>query len=188
MRGARASPYRQRIWSRFGPIVALAALLWPSGLMALEPLKPVPSVDLERFMGAWYVIASTPTFIDRESVNAIEHYELEEDGTISTTFTFRKGSIDGPERTYRPKGFIRPDGSNAVWGMQFIWPIKADYQIVYLDEDYSRVIIAREKRDLVWLMAREPNIPDEEYQTLLGRIIAMGYDAADLRLTPQQWD
>ncbi len=188
MRGTCASSCRQRAQQRLGPMLALAALLWPIGLMALEPLKPVPSVDLERFMGAWYVIASTPTFIDQESVNAIEHYELEEDGTISTTFTFRKGSIDGPERTYRPRGFIQPDGSNAVWGMQFIWPIKADYQIVYLDEDYSRVIIAREKRDLVWLMAREPNIPDEEYQTLLGRIIAMGYDAADLRLTPQQWD
>ena len=87
-----------------------------------------------------------------------------------------------------PKGFVRPDGSNAVWGMQFIWPIKADYQIVYLDEDYRRVIIAREKRDLVWLMAREPTIPDEEYQALLARVVALGYDAADLRLTPQQWD
>ena len=81
-----------------------------------------------------------------------------------------------------------PDGSNAVWGMQFIWPIKADYQIVYLDEDYRRVIIAREKRDLVWLMAREPTIPEEEYRALLARIVALGYDAADLRLTPQQWD
>ncbi len=59
---------------------------------------------------------------------------------------------------------------------------------MYLDEDYRRVIIAREKRDLVWLMAREPTIPEEEYQALLARIVALGYDASDLRLTPQQWD
>ncbi len=188
MRPWRANPYRQRTWTRFRPIVALAALLWSVGLMALEPLKPVAHVDLERFMGDWYVIASTPTFLDRESFNAIERYELTEDGTVSTTFTFRKGSVDGPQRTYRPKGFIRPDGSNAVWGMQFIWPIKADYQIVYLDEAYSRVIVAREKRDLVWLMAREPSIPDAEYEALVARIVALGYDAAALRLTPQHWD
>ena len=50
------------------------------------------------------------------------------------------------------------------------------------------MIIAREKRDLVWLMAREPTIPEEEYQALLARIVALGYNAADLRLTPQQWD
>jgi apolipoprotein D and lipocalin family protein len=156
--------------------------------MALEPLKPVEYVDLNRFMGPWYVIASTPTFIDKESYNAIERYDLNPDGTIQTTFTFYKGGFDGPLKTYRPKGFVKRDGSNAVWGMQFIWPIKADYQIVYLDERYSRVIVAREKRDLVWLMAREPSIPEPEYRELMDRIIALGYDEASLRLTPQRWE
>lgn len=156
--------------------------------MALEPLKPVDYVDLDRFMGPWYVIASTPTFIDKESYNAIEKYELNDDGTIQTTFTFLKGGFDGPLKTYRPKGFVKPDGSNAVWGMQFVWPIKADYQIVYLDESYTRVIVAREKRDLVWLMAREPSIPDSEYRALIDRIVALGYDEGSLRLTPQRWD
>tara|TARA_B110001454_G_scaffold54071_1_gene53005 strand:- start:196 stop:666 length:471 start_codon:yes stop_codon:yes gene_type:complete len=156
--------------------------------MALDPLRPVDRVDLERFMGSWYVIVSTPTFIDRDSFNAVESYSLEPDGTISTTFTFQKGGFDGPERIYRPRGFVRPDGSNAVWGMQFIWPIKADYQIVYLDKDYTRVIIAREKRDLVWLMARDPVLPQAEYRVLVNHIVALGYDEDSLRLTPQQWD
>ena len=156
--------------------------------MALDPLRPVDRVDLERFMGSWYVIVSTPTFIDRDSFNAVESYSLEPDGTISTTFTFQKGGFDGPERIYRPRGFVRPDGSNAVWGMQFIWPIKADYQIVYLDKDYTRVIIAREKRDLVWLMARDPVLPQAEYRALVAHIVALGYDEDSLRLTPQQWD
>jgi apolipoprotein D and lipocalin family protein len=156
--------------------------------MALDPLRPVDRVDLERFMGSWYVIVSTPTFIDRDSFNAIESYSLEPDGTISTTFTFQKGGFDGPERIYRPRGFVRPDGSNAVWGMQFIWPIKADYQIVYLDKDYTRVIIAREKRDLVWLMARDPVLPQAEYRVLVNHIVALGYAEDSLRLTPQQWD
>jgi apolipoprotein D and lipocalin family protein len=83
---------------------------------------------------------------------------------------------------------VKEDGSNAVWGMQFVWPIKADYQIVYLNDDYSRVIVAREKRDLVWLMAREPSIPDDEYQALLAQIVALGYEESSLRLTPQKWD
>ena len=156
--------------------------------MALDPLRPVDRVDLERFMGSWYVIVSTPTFIDRDSFNAVESYSLEPDGTISTTFTFQKGGFDGPERIYRPRGFVRPDGSNAVWGMQFIWPIKADYQIVYLDKDYTRVIIAREKRDLVWLMACDPVLPQAEYRVLVNHIVALGYDEDSLRLTPQQWD
>ena len=98
--------------------------------MAVEPLSPVEYVDLERFMGPWYVISSTPTFIDKKSYNAIEEYTLAEDGTIKTRFSFFDGGFDGEFKTYHPTGFVRPDGSNAVWGMQFIWPIKADYQIV----------------------------------------------------------
>ena len=156
--------------------------------MGAEPPRPVEYVDLERLMGPWYVISSTPTFIDKESFNAIEEYTLTGDGTIQTKFSFFDGGFDGPLKTYHPKGFVKEDGSNAVWGMQFVWPIKADYQIVYLNDDYSRVIVAREKRDLVWLMAREPSIPDDEYQALLAQIVALGYEASSLRLTPQKWD
>ncbi|MEK9941203.1 MAG: lipocalin family protein [Gammaproteobacteria bacterium] len=181
----------KRVWN----VCRVCSIVWivfvggcSFNAVALEPLKPVEYVDLDRFMGPWYVIASTPTFIDKESYNAIERYDLNKDGTIQTTFTFYKGGFDGPLKTYRPKGFVKPDGSNAVWGMQFIWPIKADYQIVYLDEGYSRVIVAREKRDLVWLMAREPSIPESEYRELMDRIIALGYDEASLRLTPQRWE
>ena len=35
--------------------------------------------------------------------------------------------------------------------MQFVWPIKAEYLIVYLDEDYSKTVIGRSKRDFVAL-------------------------------------
>ena len=33
---------------------------------------------------------------------------------------------------------MQPGISNAVWGMQFIWPIKAEYVVVYLSDDYSQ--------------------------------------------------
>jgi len=71
--------------------------------------------------------------------------------------------------------------------MQFIWPIKADCLIVYLDDDYSVTIFGRNKRDFVWLMARTPEIPDETYDRLIAKIEAMGYDMSDLRKVPQQW-
>ena len=59
---------------------------------------------------------------------------------------------------------------------------------VFVDEDYSQTIIGRNKRDYVWLMAREPSIPAAEYDALVERIEAMGYDIGGLRKVPQQWD
>lgn len=138
-------------------------------------------------MGDWYVIAHIPTAIEKNAFNAIESYELEQDGTIATTFTFREGAFDGELKRYSPRGFVRDTQTNAVWGMQFIWPIKAQYLIIELDDAYTRTVIARDKRDYVWIMARTPQIPEEDYLSLVEDIAAVGYDTGRLRKVPQQW-
>ena len=61
-------------------------------------MKTVEYVDLERFMGSWYVIANIPTFLEKGAHNAVETYELDDDGSIMTTFTFRKDSFDGEQK------------------------------------------------------------------------------------------
>ena len=121
------------------------------------PLETVDHVDLERFMGDWYVIANIPTFVEKGAHNAVESYRLDDDGTIATTFTFRKDCFRRQREDLHPRGFVRDTQTNAEWGMQFVWPFKGDYRIIYLSEDYSTTIIGRNKRDYVWLMARDPN-------------------------------
>jgi apolipoprotein D and lipocalin family protein len=164
----------------------LAALLGLAGCSSMEPLKPVDQVDLPRFMGDWYVIANIPTALEKGAHNAVETYQLNSDGTVATTFTFRDGSFDGKKKAYHPRGFVSEE-SNAVWGMQFVWPIKADYRIVYLDEDYTVTVIGRNKRDYVWIMAREPEISDQAYQDILEQVAEMGYDISEIEKVPQQW-
>jgi len=167
-------------------IVALSALwLTACGTHAPE-LKTVEQVDLDRFMGSWYVIASIPTFLEKKAYNAVETYSLNEDGTIDTVFTFNSGSFDGKEKRYTPTGFVLDTQSNARWGMRFVWPIKADYRIVFLSEDYSQTVIARQKRDFVWIMARSPSLPDADYRRLEEFVASIGYDTSKIRKVPQQ--
>jgi len=154
---------------------------------SLPALKTVDTVDLNRFMGAWHVIACIPTFIETDSYNSVETYTLEADGTIDTVFTFRKGGFDGPLKRYNPRGFIVDSVNNSTWGMQFIWPFKAEYLITHLDPGYSLTVIGRSKRDYVWIMARTPQIPEDEYQRLVTELAAQGYDTGKLRRTPQKW-
>ncbi len=165
----------------------LAAILLSGCSARLAPIKTVAYVDINRFMGDWYVIASIPTIIEKGAHNAVESYRLEPDGTVATTFTFRQDSFEGPIKTYGPRGFILDKTSNAVWGMQFLWPIKAEYLIVYLDEGYTRTIISRNKRDYVWIMARTPAIPDEDYRKLVEEVSLQGYNIDKLRKVPQRW-
>ncbi len=149
-------------------------------------MKTVARVDLERFMGDWFVIANIPTFLEKGAHNAMENYALNDDGTIATTFTFNAGSFDGELKEYTPKGFVLNTETNALWGMRFIWPIKADYRIVYLDEDYTQTIIGRKKRDFVWVMARTPHVDEAEYQRLLGVVAELGYDMSKVQRVPHQ--
>ena len=138
-------------------------------------------------MGDWYVIANIPTFIEKGAHNAIESYKLDADGTIATTFTFRAGGFDGELKRYTPRGFVRDRESNAVWVMQFVWPIKADYRIMYLADDYSQTVVGRQQRDYVWIMARTPAIPEADYQRLLKFVGEQGYDIKQVLKVPQQW-
>jgi apolipoprotein D and lipocalin family protein len=175
-----------KIWRKVSMFFAATAVL--SGCASdMSEMATVEHVDLERFMGDWYVIASIPTFIEKGAHNAIENYSLNDDGSIATRFTFRKDGFDGKEKEYHPKGFVTDTESNAIWGMRFVWPIKADYRIIYLDEDYSVTVVGRNKRDFVWIMARDPQISEQTYDQLIDFIVSNGYDASKLRRVPQQW-
>lgn len=150
-------------------------------------MATVDYVDIDRFMGDWYVVANIPTFLEKGAHNAVETYARNEDGSIATTFTFRDGGFDGELKEYNPTGFIEDTQTNALWGMQFIWPIKADYRIVYLDEDYTKTVIAREARDYVWVMARKPQLTDKEYEKIRQLVASIGYDISKLNRVPQSW-
>jgi apolipoprotein D and lipocalin family protein len=168
-------------------VLATLAALEPGCMSTRAPTVPVaPAVDLPRFMGAWHVIASIPSYPERNAYDAVESYELRPDGRIQTTFTYRKGSFEAPLKTMHPVGTVVDGTGNAVWGMQFIWPIKAEYVISYLDPGYSETIIARSKRDYAWIMARTPEIPDAAYAADVERLKAMGYDVSKLRKVPQR--
>ncbi len=169
-------------------VLVLPALAGCASRQAQAPIKTVEFVDLERFMGDWYVIANIPTFIEKGAHNAVESYKMDVDGSIATTFTFRKGGFEGELQTFTPRGFVLDSQSNAVWGMRFVWPIKADYRIVWLDPAYSQTVIGRNKRDYVWIMARQPSIPEDDYRRIVDFLAEQGYDTRRIEKVPQRWE
>ncbi|ODT94623.1 MAG: hypothetical protein ABS82_10005 [Rhodanobacter sp. SCN 67-45] len=134
----------------------------------LPPITPVAHVDLPRFMGDWYVIATIPTRFEKNAYNAVEVYALRPDGNVATSFHFRNGSFDGERKEIHSTGFVKPGTGNAVWGVQVFWPLKAQYIVAWLKDDYSQVIVAR------------------DYDALLARVKALGYLMDKVRKVPQQ--
>jgi apolipoprotein D and lipocalin family protein len=179
------------------PAVFLGTLVAAcSSTSGLPPLRGISEpVDLERFMGPWYVIASIPIdipllpmFSEKGAHNGVETYRLAPDGTIETTYVFRRGRFDGPERTFTPKARVANAPVNSEWKMKFDWYLPAaDYLILSLDADYQRTVIGVPDRKYVWIMSRTPVMPDAEYEQVVAGLRASGYDTERLERVPQRW-
>ena len=169
-------------------LIALCApgLLAACSVMPADNFPVEEQVDLDRYMGKWYVIAHIPPSVTENAYNSIERYEQTEPGKIATTFTYREGGFDGEPKTMKPTGTVIENTQNAVWAMRFYWVMRMQYLISYVDADYQTTIVARDKRDYVWIMARSPQIDDATYDSLVQKVADYGYDTSKLRKVPQQ--
>lgn len=166
-------------------LITMLSLL--SGCAHHPELPTASSVDLDRFMGLWYVQGYTPILVDKEAHNAVEHYYNAGGGKIETTYQFRKGGFDGELKTYTPKGQVVNTVSNSEWTMQFIWPFKAQYLIYYVAEDYSTTIIAHPNRKNAWIMNRSPEIDESVYDDMIQKLIDEGFDKSSILKVPHDW-
>jgi apolipoprotein D and lipocalin family protein len=170
-------------------LTLLLSFLTGCGSLSFKDLPDQPTVEhleLEKFMGRWYVIASIPTSFEEGAFNAIETYTWnEKEDRVDIDFRFRVGRFDGPEKVIPQKGFIYNKTTNAEWRIQPFWPLKFPYLVVDLAPDYSDTIIGMPNRQYVWIMARTPKISESRYNQLVEKVRALGYDMNLLKKVPQ---
>ncbi|MDP8220277.1 MAG: lipocalin family protein [Candidatus Stygibacter frigidus] len=150
--------------------------------------QTVDLVDIPKFMGDWYVISILPNPIEKKAVNSIESYKLNEKGGIDITYAFYKGSPDGKKKVMHPKATIYNEETNSEWRVQFLWPLKLPYLIIWLDEEYETTVIGVPNKKYAWVMSRTPEIEAEKYGQILARMTELGYDVDKLKLIPQKWE
>jgi apolipoprotein D and lipocalin family protein len=165
-------------------IVSLALVFGVAGMLyacADEGTSDMPElttsakIDLQRYMGAWYVIANIPYFAERGKVGSRDVYRLDADGNVDTTYVYRK-SFDAPEKTTRSLGIVQSGSDNARWIVRFLWFIHADYLVLDIAPDYSWVLVGQPDRKLGWILARDPAMNDALYSTLLEKFRGFGYE------------
>jgi len=150
------------------------------------PLDVVNEVDLGRYVGRWYEIASFSQRFQRGCVATTANYTLRDDGRIRVENECRDGSFDGELRRAEGVAWLAdPHGSPAKLKVQFFWPFRGDYWIIELDPEYRYAVVGHPSRDYLWILSRTPTLDPPVYETLLARIEAHGYDLERLNRTPQ---
>jgi apolipoprotein D and lipocalin family protein len=153
---------------------------------ASPPLDVVDEVDLDRYVGRWYEIASLPQRFQRGCVATTANYTRLDDGRIRVENECRDGSFDGEIRRAEGVAWLKdPNGTPAKLKVQFFWPFRGDYWIIELDPDYRYAVVGHPSRDYLWILSRSRTMDPALYETLLARIAAHGYDLERLNRTPQ---
>lgn len=144
-------------------------------------------VEIERYVGTWYEQGHLEMRQQKGCHGTTATYGVRDDGALSVINRCHDGSWDGEVKEAEAKAWIAdPEQSMAKLKVQFFWPFRGDYWIVDLDESYQWAIVGTPGRDYLWLLTREPIVPQDDYDMLVARARAKGYPVEDLIRTPQR--
>jgi apolipoprotein D and lipocalin family protein len=171
----------------FGGLIAVCgALSLPvaAAPVAGNPPSTVGPVDLDRYMGLWYEIASVPQPFSRGCVGSTAEYALRDDGNVDVRNSCRIGDFSGPQIT--AVGVARSVSKfNDKLKVMFQEPFEGDYWIVDLAEDYSYAVVSGPDRSSLWILNRSAQMEAGLLRDILGRLEDRGFDTGKLNLTPQ---
>lgn len=178
-----------RIVALLASLLALTACAsLGSGKPQPGDLRPVPYVDLQRYMGDWFVIANIPYFAEKNCFDSVESYALRADGRIDNWFECREKSFDAPQkRKLTTIATVYDKRSNAEWRVPFFRVLKIKYFVIDLDaEQYRWAVIGHPSRRYGWIISRTRSLPEDLYASILLRLAAQGYDPTKFVKVPQQ--
>lgn len=151
----------------------------------LPPLQTVAHVDLSRYLGTWYEIASFPQSFQRGCTATMATYTLRADGDIDVLNRCHKDSTDGEEKSAVGRARVVDHSTNAKLEVSFFRPFWGAYWIIDLAGDYSYAVVGHPGRDYLWILARSPTMAEATYQSIVTQLQSQGYETSRLARTLQ---
>ena len=148
------------------------------------PLNPVVHLDLDRYLGRWYIIANIPYFAESGNVGVYVEYTMRKDGIIADRYT-AQDRFDLPPFTKDGLIEVTNPINNAEGRISFLPPIWQEYAVLSIDADYRHTVIGHPSRNYCWIFARERRMSDAAYQEALETLKANGFDVSRVFKIPQ---
>lgn len=186
--GYATTPHRPAmllVFFAFVAAVAITGCATTTARRGLPPLATVAHVDLARYAGTWFEIASFPQRFEKGCVASRAEYTPRPDGTIAVVNVCRDRTFDGPERRAEGTAHVVDPTTNAKLTVSFFWPFRGDYWVIELDPSYRFAVVGHPSRDYLWILARTPTLDAATYDGIVARAAQQGYDTSRLRRMPQ---
>lgn len=151
-----------------------------------QTLPTVPYVDLKKYAGKWYEIASFPQRFQKGCNCTTAEYTLTDKGYVVVENRCNKDSVNGKQSYIKGKAFVTENSGNSKLKVQFFWPFKGKYWIIDLAEDYSYAVIGHPNRKYLWILSRTPKMDETTYLQIISGIKENGFDISKIKITTQQ--
>lgn len=150
-----------------------------------QTLQTVPSVDLKKYSGKWFEIASYPQRFQKGCHCTTAEYTLSEKGYVIVENRCNRDSVNGKQSYIKGKAFVEKNSGNAKLKVQFFWPFKAKYWIIDLADDYSFAVVSHPNKKYLWILSRTPKMDTIVYEDIIFRLKSKGFDLSVLQKTEQ---
>jgi len=150
-----------------------------------QPVQTVAHVDLNRYVGKWYEIASFPQWFQKGCNCTTAQYTASDKGYIIVENRCNRDSVNGKASYAKGKAFVQKNSGNAKLKVQFFWPFKGNYWIIDLAEDYCYAVVSDPTKKYLWILCRKPKMDDAVYGQIIMRLKDKGYDLSKLKITSQ---
>lgn len=166
-------------------ILASAVPLAAAAADTAQQLQTVSAVDLSRYMGKWYEIASFPQWFQKGCVASAATYTLRKDGDVDVLNQCREKTLDGKPKEAKGKAWVVDPKSNAKLKVRFFWPFSGHYWIIDLGAEYEYAVVGHPNRKYLWILSRSPRMDPAVYDTIVERLKKQQYDVTRLKKTLQ---
>lgn len=183
--------YRTRGGKVWAAAVALAAVMLQVSTTRAQtpaPVRTVPFVDLDRYVGDWFEIARFPNRFQRQCVGDVHaSYTRRPDGRLDVVNRCRTADgqteARGVARIADTQTFARLKVRFAPAWLSFLPPVWGDYWIIGLAPDYSWAVVGDPGRDYLWILARAPQLDAASAAKARAAARDNGFDIERLILT-----
>jgi apolipoprotein D and lipocalin family protein len=153
--------------------------------LSAQKLETVPFVDLQKYAGKWYEIASYPLSFQRGCHCTTAEYTVTDKGYVIVENRCNRDSVNGKPSYIKGKAFVTKNSGNAKLKVQFFWPFTGKYWIIELPEDYSYAVVSHPNRKYLWILSRTPKMDPAVYDGIIERLKEKQFDLARLQKTVQ---
>lgn len=141
--------------------------------------KAVKPFDKEKYLGKWYEIARFDFKFERHLNNTTAEYSLNNNGSIRVNNKGYNTQKNEWKQAIGKAKFVG-DEHTAMLKVSFFGPFYSGYNVIAIDDNYKYALVAGASLKYLWILSREPSIPEDiktKYLTLAKKI---GFETSNL--------